>query len=487
MKPTVALCAFLLLALSGCRVGPKYQPPCTEAPIEWKHQDEIPLECTQEQLPPLCNWWEVFQDSELNALESQAVDNNPNLSVAMARIEEAWALLDVDRANLYPQLTLSPTYINASALFKATTPPSTNPPGINIPTPSIQNPFRIHQILYILPMLLSYELDLWGKYRSQVDSDFRNAQAKYEAYRTALLSLTSDLASSYFNLRFLDTTIQLLQDTIESRRTTYKLAKTRYDNGLTNVADLTSASLELSNTESEYFDAVRQRGLQENVIATLIGMPASEFCIAPMPLEQTPPAVPAGIPSTILLRRPDIAEAERNMASQHAEIGVAYASFFPTFQLTTVFGYLSPTWKDFLTWKSRLFAFGGDMMQTIFDGGRKSGNYEMAIAKFNETYGTYRQQVLTAFREVEDALNNLEFQKKQSDSLQQSVDEATKLTALSMNRYKQGLTNYIEVVTNERSELNAKRSYVNLLSARYQSTVQLIKALGGGWDCKDEG
>lgn len=481
MKKVFVISTFLLLSLFGCRVGPRYHSPCTEVPLQWKTpQVEEDIEVEVEPIPAICNWWEIFHDADLNNLEEQAVENNPNLYVAMARINEAWALAGVSLADLFPQFNLNPSYSNTGMLFKIFLPSTFANifPGVTIP--SIK-PFRIHQLLYSIPLNMNYELDLWGKYRSQYDSDIRNAQAKEEAYYTALLSLTSDLASSYFNLRFLDTLIDIYKDTIGLRQKFYELAQSRFKTGLTNYSDVLSAHLELSNTESQYEDALRQRGLQENMIAAFIGVPASEFTLPHMPLDSTPPNVPAGIPSTILQRRPDIAEAERNMASEHAIVGVAYASFFPSFELTGTLGFSSPTFRDFLTWKSRLWSIGTNVAQTVFDAGRKKSNLEIAWARFDEANGNYQQTVLTAFKEVEDSLTNLEYEKKQSDSLQNSVSDATRLTRISISRYQQGLANYIEVVTNERSQLDAQRSYINVLGQRYQSTIQLIKALGGGY------
>lgn len=484
MWTVIRLSCAILLLLSGCRVGPRYHAPCTETPIEWKHQDPISTAecCEMESEPPLGYWWEIFDDPILDSLEAEAIVNNPNMAVALAHIAEAWAIVGVNRADLFPQVNLNPNFIDQGVLFKFYTPGGLKIPGI--PPGFFNTPFRIHQMQYNLPLNLSWELDLWGKYRSEVDSAISNAESQVEAYRAALLSLTADLASSYFNLRYLDSIIELLEETMKTRKSSYELAKTRYDKGLINYTDVASASLEMSNTESDYLDVVRQRGLQENFIATLIGTPASELIVNPMPLAQAPPIVPSGVPSEVLLRRPDLSEAERDMAAEHAQIGVAYASFFPSLTLTGAFGFESPTFKDFLTWKSRFWQIGASIFQTVFDGGRNKSNLDAAWARFDQAYGTYRGKVLTAFQEVEDALNNLEYEKKQSDSLERSVEDASRLLGLSTTRYQKGLTTYIEVVVNQRSELDAKRNYVNVLGARYQSTIQLIKALGGGWDCK---
>lgn len=474
----LSTCAFkkglifcLFVGLLSCRVGPEYEPPCTEVPDSWKGETYV-----DENFPDTCNWWEIFDDPLLNSLEIEAIQNNPNLDIALARILEAWALAGVSRADLFPQITLNPSVSGVGQLFKIQLPPGANIPGI------LTTPFRTVQHQYILTLNMIYDLDLWGKYQSRYESAVAHAEGEAQAYYTSLLSLTANLASSYFTLRVLDTSIHILEDTIQTRRRSYELAKARNALGLTNYTDVASAQVELANTEATYYDAKRQRVLQENLIATLMGLPASELRFGDMPINEEPPQIPAGIPSTVIQRRPDIAEAEREMASQHALIGAAYASFFPSFQLTGAIGFLSPDFEQFLSWKSRYWAYGINIAQTIFDAGRNCSELEAAWARFAQASGNYQQTVLIAFQEVEDALNNLEFQRKQAKALLEATQYANVLTNLSTNRYQKGLTNYIEVVTNERSALNAQLNYINVLILEYQATIQLIKALGGGWN-----
>lgn len=458
--------------LVSCNVGPRYVPPCVEVPEEWKNRSE---DCAS--MPFVCNWWEIFQDETLNSLAEQAVEHNPTLDVALYSIEQAWAIAGISRSALFPHLDLDPSYNNYGELFKIFL------PG-NLPIPGLKNiaPFRIHQLQYTLPLMLSYEVDLWGQYRNHYLSDLRNVEAQEDAYRAALLSLTSNLASSYFNLRALDARVELLFATIDQRRKEYELNLSRHNKGLSNYSDVVNASLELTNAESDYYDSVRQRGLLEDMIGALIGVPASNFILPSMPLREDPPVIPAGIPSHVVMRRPDIAEAERQMAAQHALVGAAYASFFPSFQLTGILGYLSPDFRQFLSTKSRYWSMGANVGQTVFDAGSKYSNLQAAWARFDEASGTYKQQVLTAFQEVEDALNNLEQQAKQAVSLKSSSQSAETAVKLSRHRYRSGLANYIEVVVNEQNELTAQQLYINLLGQRYISTVQLIKALGGSWD-----
>lgn len=471
------LTTIFLLVLIGCQIGPRYIPPKIEVPSTWKNRIEGPSEVCLETI--LEYWWEVFEDPNLNGLELKALSDNPDLFASLARIEKASATLGIDRSYLFPEINFNPNFTDTGILFKLYTPSRLVLPGVD--KALLKEPFRVHQMQYVLPLNLSYELDLWGKYRGKVDADFKTLEAKIDAYRAAQLALTAELASRYFNLRFRDAALKVLEKTIALREKNYNIAKTRYDQGLINASDFLSASVELATTKSDYDETLRLRGLEENSIAVLIGVPASQFSLPRNPLRDLPPLIPPDLPSTILLRRPDIGEAERNMASLHKEIGVAYASLFPSFSLTGTIGYLSPTFEDFLTGKSRYWSFGVDLFQTVFDAGRKCGNIEVAYANYHEARALYQKQVLTAFKEVEDALNNLTFQKQQAETLRESVEYAAKLYKFSMNRYQGGIANYIEVVTNERTALSTELNYVTVLGARYQATIELIKSLGGGW------
>lgn len=466
-----------LVLCDGCRLGPRYYPPCVEMPEDWKAPLPPPVAT-----PCVAFWWEVFDDEILNEFEQIAIENNPNLYVAAQRVLEARALTKVRKADLFPQINLTPSYSNSGQLIQFFAPPSNNP-QIN---QAEQTPFRILLREYILPLNLSYELDLWGKLRGQYESAFLNTESKIDAFRTTLLSLTTDLASAYFLLRSLDSQIELYQATIDELTKSYELTLSRFNKGLVTYLDVTTASLQKTNVESNLFDVQRQRALQEDKIALLLGRPPSLLCIEPLPLSGPPPIVPAGIPSTVLLQRPDIAEAERTRASEHALIGVAYASLFPSLTLTGSIGYLSPDLRQFLHWISRYWAMGANVGQTVFDGGRDFGNIEAAYARFRQADGTYQQKVLTAFQEVEDALNSLDLESKQADSLSQSVEAAKIAAELSMKRYKTGLTSYLQVVDSQRSLLDAQRNLATLQGVRYLSTIQLIKAFGGGWECDDE-
>lgn len=478
MKTLPSLIFLLIFLLSGCRLGPTYKPPCTPVPEEWK-QPSPPCETP----PTIGFWWEVFADETLSKLEVESIQNSPTLFVALERVVEARALAGVAKSDLYPQLTINPAYSDIGQLFKIFLPNvAATDPALVSPFATIPRIFRIHQFQYFLPLNLNYELDLWGKLRGRYDSAYLNAEAQVEAWQVALLTLTTDLATSYFQLRALDTQIDVLNATLEARNKNLALTQARFDKGLANAIDVSNATLEFSNVEAELYDTIRLRRLQENMIAMFVGMPASLFCLEHNPLTEPPPCIPASLPANILLQRPDIAQAERTMAAEHAMIGVAYASFFPSINLTGTLGFSSPDLREFLKWKSRYWAIGSNGAQTVFDGGRNCDNVQVAWARFEQANGNYQQQVLIAFQEVEDALNNIEQQTKQATALQRSVAAASQTNTLSLNRYKKGLVSYFDVVNSEKSELDAKRNLTSVLGVQYVSTIQLIKALGGSWN-----
>lgn len=467
----------LILLLTGCRVGPKYHPPSPEPPEEWKSTSP-----TSTPTPYFACWWEVFKDEKLNNLEEQAVANNPSLYIALERVLEARAIAGVKKADLYPQLNLNARYSDSAQLYQFFL-----PPGVVIPNIDKVSPFfRIHQFLYLLKMDLNYEIDLWGKLRGQYASAVFSAQAQQQDYYASLLSLTAELADHYFQLRSFDAQMDYLQATIDSYQKNYQLVKNRFDKGLINYGDVANASLQVTNAQSNYEETARQRRIEENAIAVLIGVIPSEFTLEYDPLQLPPPKIPAGVPATILAQRPDIAAAERNMAAQNRLIGVAYASFLPSLDITGALGYSSPDFRQFLRGISKYWAFGAEAKEPVFDGWRNISNLRESWARYREASGEYQQTVLTAFQEVEDALNNLERQDKQGQFLASSAESSEQVYRLSNQRYNKGLVSYLNVVDSERAKLNAQLNEIALLGARYLSTVQLIKALGGSWEMSEE-
>lgn len=448
-----------LLLLASCTVGPKYKAPEPEVPSEWKHA----LPSVDYQLE---NWWEIFQDPELNAYEEQAIANNRELAGALERVEQARAVVGIIAADMYPQLRLGPLYSNQGILEKQ--------PGSKVF-------LREHLMTYLLPINLTYELDLWGKLRNRTLAAFRDYQAQKEAYRTALLILTAEVASTYYQVRSLDRQLDLYSKTVQIRAKGLKINQARYDYKVINYLDVAQASVELKNVESQYAEAHRLRDLNEDRLAMLLGVPATNFEMEHRALTELPPPIPPSLPSSVILQRPDIAEAARTMAAENARVGAATAEFFPSITLTGSLGYSSPDLDHFLKWSSRYWAYGASLDQMVYDAGRDRSNLALAWSRFREAGDAYQQTILAAFREVEDALASLEWYAKEADSVQQAVEAAHKAYQISMDRYKKGLTFYLNVVDSERQELDNQRVLNDLLYLRYLATIQFIKAIGGGW------
>lgn len=451
----------IVASLSGCRMGPEYVPPPVSVPEGWKNGDED-SPGTQE----VDNWWEIFDDEELNDLECRALNNNKDLFAAFERIIQARAISGIVDSERYPQLSLDPFYANEGIRYM------------------LYDPTRVvreHRRRNHIPFDLNYEIDLWGKLASAYESSTRYVEAEMEAYNTSMLILTTDLALSYFRIRTFDADLALLEQTLESRKKAYEIVKSRYESKIIDYSDVSRAEYEYNNTQAAFYNALKFRNLEENRMAVLLGVPASDFKMGRMALNGEPPVIPAGIPTDILLQRPDIAQAERTMASDHAQVGVAYASFFPSFSLTGALGFSSPELIDFLKWNSRLWAIGANVSQTIFDAGRLSSNLEFAQSKFREANDLYQQQVIEAFREVEDALASLDGLKSEYGSIDLAVKASKKTNKIATDRYLKGVSFYLDVVDSERTELDAQRSLIGLLGQEYEATVELIKALGGCW------
>ncbi len=460
----------ILLVLTGCHIGPQYEKPMVEAPLEWKAASESFASgaCVE-------NWWDVFQDDDLASLERQGIEKNRTLYVAIQRVSEARAMAGIAKSDLYPQAYLNPIYNNVNELIELYGVPQGLFPGFKTIT-------RAHEQIYQLPVAMAYEVDLWGKYRGVYNAAKIYAEAQDEALRATMLVLSAELASHYFNLRAADTQIALIHANLELKKNALTITEARYASGLVGAIDFLAIQEECCDIEAEYQEALRYRVQFENAIAVLVAVAAPEFKIAPNPLWKEPPSIPPGIASAMLLRRPDVAQAERNMASFHAFIGVAYATYFPSICLTSSLGFSSPDLSQFLNWSSKLWQIGANIAQVIFNGWRNRSYVELAFAKFEKTKGDYENTILLALQEVEDALADVEQQGKSFSALNRSLKTAQDIKAISQLRYEKGIANRLDLIRTEMAEIDAQRALSNTLGQRYQSTIQLIKALGGGWE-----
>jgi outer membrane protein, multidrug efflux system len=460
---------FLLFSfLCGCQLEPPYNPPTIDAPEEWKYAQEKEVSPDS---PSICidNWWEIFEDPVLNKLEEEAIANNPGLLAVLERVMQAKDFAKIVRSQLFPQIYLNPFFTNEERLAEKF---------------ALTGNFLIkeHKRKYAIPFDFSYEVDLWSRYRNEYRSAKFSAEAQSYDYQFAFLILTTDLAAAYFQLRTQDSLINLFQTTIETRKKALSINQSRFRNKINNYTPVALSELDLSLVESQYEEAIRLRGLVENLTAVLIGISPSELIIESSPLHGAPPSIPSGTPSDILQRRPDLAAQERLIASVHAQIGVAYSSSFPSLELIGKGGIVSPTLRDFLTSWSSYWLFGANMSQYIFDAGARYYNVKLTWAEYREGVAIYKQKVLQAFGEVEDALLNLEQIAKEMQAVDHSVQAAHKAYSIAFHRYLEGVGFYLEVADDERQLLDNQRIYMELLGLYYFNTIQLIKALGGGWE-----
>jgi NodT family efflux transporter outer membrane factor (OMF) lipoprotein len=470
MKPNAMKLAALLAPalLAACTVGPDYVRPAVESPAAYKERGNW-KQAEPRDLELRGKWWEVFNDPLLNSLQEQVDVSNQNLAKAEAQYRQALALVQSARAGYYPTVTGGVS--NTRSRSSATT----------IATPSVAPVSRGVVTNHNLPFQASWEPDVWGKISRTVEANEASAQASAGDLAAARLSAQAAVAQSYFQLRGLDAQQLLLEDTVAAYGKSLKLVQNQYAAGIVAKADVVQAQVQLKTTQAQAIDIGVQRAQLEHAIALLVGKPASSFSIARAPLEAVTPPVPAGLPSELLERRPDIAAAERRMAQANAQIGVAKAAYFPSLTLSASGGYQSAAFVDWLTAPSRYWSFGTAIAETLFDGGLRRAQTDQAIAAFDASVAAYRQTVLTGFQQVEDSLATLRILEQEAEVHGEAVTLAEQALALALNQYKAGTVNYLNVVVAQATALANQRTAVDLLSRRVSASVQLVTALGGGW------
>jgi multidrug efflux system outer membrane protein len=457
------------LFLSSCTLGPAYTPPAPPIPLAW--QESAPWrQAEPRDEVPRGAWWSVFGDPELNRLEEEAMASYPGLQIALSRVAQARAGLTGSRADLYPRLDLG-----ASAVRSRTAADFSS--GGEGETSTFID----------LPLDVGYEVDLWGRVRNSVEAAGAEMEATMADYQSSLLFLQAEVARTWFSLRTLDSESVLLARAIDLRRENLKLVRSRFEAGETGKLDLTRAETELAAAEAEARGVARSRAALVHALAVLTGQPASGLSIASAPLDLAPPAVAPGLPSTLLERRPDVAAAERRMASANARIGVAHAAFFPAVTLFGFGGFQSAEIADLFSWDNRTWGLGPAVSLPIFDGGRNRAGLRRAEAFWNEAAADYRLNVLAAIGEVEDGLSGLRHLGEQADFLERAENSAAEAAELSRIRYRAGMVSYLEVVDAERTMLESQRQAARVLGQRLETSVFLIRALGGGWDEGEEG
>jgi NodT family efflux transporter outer membrane factor (OMF) lipoprotein len=447
-------------------VGPKYHPPAIQAPPAYKEVgDWKPAEPNDRNLGG--EWWRVFQDPQLDALEQQVNVSNQNLKAAAAQYQQARAALRYFRADYYPTVTAGPSATRTRV--------SSNAPTNTILRGATYNDF-------VLPFDVSYQADVWGRVRKNVESYREQAQASAADLATVNLSMHADLAVDYFQARSLDAEEQLLNTTVTEYEQALELNESRFKGGVASEVDVEQAKTILQTTRAEAVDVGVARAQYEHAVAILVGKPPAEFSLPPLPLTAPPPHVPVDVPSELLERRPDIAAAERRVASANAQIGVAKSAYYPMINLGASGGFESSAITTLINGPSGLWSIGLSAVETVFDAGRRRALNDQVRAAYDYQVATYRQDVLNGFQEVEDNLAAVRILENEAKVQDEAVAAAQRSLDLSVIRYKGGVTNYLEVITAQNAALADEVTAVNILGRRMASTVLLIQALGGGWD-----
>jgi len=465
-----------LLALAGCSVAPSYQraPVATSVAYKEAASDSAVTDWkTAQPSEDLARgqWWKIFHDDGLNALEAEALAANQNLQAASARLSQSRALRQDARSGLLPQIDtgFGPTRERASPASQGLADSANSTPTT----------------LWRAQVNVSYEADLFGRVASTVEAATADAQSSEALFQSVRLALQADVAQQYFLLRELDASQALYSNTVQLRQASLKLVQHRFDDGDIDESDLARATAELASAQADAYGVARQRAGAEHALAILLGKTPAEFNFAPQPITRLSVSVPPGLPSDLLERRPDIAAAERSMAAANARVGVAKAAFFPSLDLTGSLGYESAKLGNLFEWSTRTFLLGplvGTALSLpIFDGGKREAGINRARAVYEEEVATYRQSVLNAFREVEDNLADLRILSDQTRSQDAAVAASAHAAKLAHVQYREGAVSYLNVIDADRTVLQQQRTSVQLDGQRARATVNLIRALGGGW------
>jgi NodT family efflux transporter outer membrane factor (OMF) lipoprotein len=459
----------IALTLGGCKVGPNYRVPAMPAPPAYSDNGHNGNWSTANPADTASrgDWWVIYQDAELDDLEQRCAIANQNIAAALHAYEQAHDLVRENKSSLYPTVS-----IGAAATRNRIS--ETKP----LHTPGLPTNYWD----FLIPLNISWEPDFWGGIRRQIESSTATAQATAADLANTRLSLQGLLAVTFFQLRGLDLQAQLLRSTLDSFQQSLQLTQYRLKGGLASESDVEQAETQLEQTQAQLIDLGVQRAVFEHAIAVLVGEPATNFHIADKPLAGDPPSLPTGIPSELLQRRPDIAGAERRVASANALIGVAKSAYYPNIVLGASGGVESDQISQLFKAGSATWSAGPAASEIIYDAGRRKAQLDFAIAQREQATALYRQQVLSAFRDVEDQLSSLRVLEAEATVTGRAVTAAKRSTELSTLRYKRGLAPYLEVLTNQTIELANERTAASLVTQRIVASTQLQMALGGGWN-----
>jgi outer membrane protein, multidrug efflux system len=464
---TFAALACVCVFVAGCMVGPNYKRPPIPQPLQFK-SDGIGASA-----PPVqADWWQLYTDPDLDNLIATAQTSNQTLQQAVARVDQARALARVAGSFLYPTITGDPSYSRTWY--------SLNRKSANTGNRVTQ---RITLDNFAIPIDLSYELDVWGRVRRSFESARAQAAATAADLGVVRLVIETDVALFYYSLRSLDAQVQIVSDTVVAYREQVRVLSAQFRAGLVSAIVVSQAQAQLETTLAQLRDTQRARADLEHALAIVCGQAAPSFTVAPNPLHQaSPPAVPLGLPSELLARRPDVAEAEQNVVAANAQIGVATAEFFPRFTLTASAGLESFDISALFTWQSRAASIMPSVSIPIFEGGRLKANLEATKAAYRQTVAAYVNQVLIAYGDVEDALTDLHATSDEVQNLRAAVTASREYLRLANVLFKQGLVDYLIVIDAERTLLANQVSLAQTVNLQMAASVRLIKALGGGWN-----
>ncbi len=470
--PVAAFCAML----AGCNVGPKYLPPVMTAPPAFKESPAQSNEAggwtvAQPQDAALRGkWWEIYNEHDLNSLEDELNIDNQNIRQAFENFMQARALVREVRSQYFPTVSVGGSYTRSQSSANLSSSAASGSSGGK------------QTQVFSLPADVSWEPDLWGKVRNAVHASQYTAQMTAADLENERLTEQASLAEYFFEIRGQDALQKILNDTVEADKKALDAVRAAYDTGVGDQISVVEARTTYESAQSAAINLGIARAQYEHAIALLVGKPASTFSIPVEPKTSAPPPIPVGLPSQLLERRPDIAAAERNMAAANAQIGIARAAFYPALTLSATGGVDSSAIKNLLEWPSRFWSVGPSISETVYDGGLRRATVNQYIATYNANVAAYRQSVLVAFEQVEDSLAAVRILSQQILRQQEAVDSARTFLGLESTRYEAGIDPYIDVVTAQTTLLSNQQSLTNLQTQEMTSSVQLIEALGGGWD-----
>jgi NodT family efflux transporter outer membrane factor (OMF) lipoprotein len=457
-----------LAFLAGCTVGPKYQTPTVQTPAAYKENKDWKV-ATPQDAAVREKWWEIYNDPQLNSLEDQVNVSNQTIAAAAASFLEARSLVKEARSQYFPTVSTAPTITNERQnVFRQQSTATTTS------NPSFTN--------YSIPIDASWEPDLWGRVRNTVRANVSGAQASAADLQNTKLSIQAELAVDYFQLQGQDALIKLLDQTVADYQESLRLNRVLFSTGIGSDENVAQAETQLESTQALDTNLGILRAQFEHAIALLVGQPASSFSIPPGPFNSTPPDVPLGVPSQLLERRPDIAAAERSVAQANAQIGVATAAFYPNVTLSASAGLESTVISSLFTWPSRVWSIGPSLTETLFDAGLRRATVQQFQAAYDQTVANYRNTVLTAFQQVEDNISELRILSVELGQQDTAVKSADRSLQLATDRYRFGIDPYLNVITAQTTLLSNQQTAVNLRILQMTTSVQLIKALGGGWN-----